>query len=255
MYCAHLLTHLSSGQPTTPTSLPPPSVPSLLDPQEPPSSVPAPPLPPSPPLTTSCSLMDFKMPHSPAPLATALFPTFKPAAGPISRLPPEKRARLEEQGTHARPMIVCEITMILHCSQTRHGDSITEGNCTLEKLQCKASEQRQNRWNSELGMQSWYENTCAHIHSYSLHFTAVDDGLPAVPPLNVQIPHDYPATSPECVMAAYQGELKSNFLREVSRLLLEQLTHCDHNYSLSYILQTWESSVLKVTSAMISTRE
>ena len=109
MHCAHLLTHSSSGQPATPTSLPPPSVPSLPESQEPPSSVSAPPLPPSPPLTTSCSLMDFKMPHSPTPLATTLFPTFQPAADPISRLPPEKRARLEEQGTHTRPLIVVSV--------------------------------------------------------------------------------------------------------------------------------------------------
>ena len=144
--------------------------------------------------------------------------------------------------------------MKLFHSKARHGDSFTERNSTLEELQRKASEQwRQNRWNSELGMQSWYVHT--HMHTHSPHIAVVDDGLPAVPPLNVQIPHDYPATSPKCIMTAYQGEVKSSFLREVGRLLLERLIHCGHNYSLSFILQTWESSVLKVTSAMISTRE
>ena len=99
----------------------------------------------------------------------------------------------------------------------------------------------------------------AHTHTHStlkfldLFKSLVDDGLPSVPPLTVHIPHDYPATSPECTMTGYQGE--GSFLREISRLLLDQLTHCDHNYSLSYILQSWESSVLKVTSAIISVGE
>ena len=71
-----------------------------------PSTPPRPPIPPTPPISLlSRDLHDFKSLSSPPPLSSNLEPTFCPDEDPLDRLPPEKKAKLDEQG--AKCLCVC----------------------------------------------------------------------------------------------------------------------------------------------------
>ena len=89
---SHAHTH-TGGQTLPPsTSTAPPT----SDPLIAPSTPSRPPIPSTPPIS-STSLHNFKMLHSPPPLSSYLYPTLDSDEDPLDRLPPEKRAKLEEQ--------------------------------------------------------------------------------------------------------------------------------------------------------------
>lgn len=92
----------------------------------------------------------------------------------------------------------------------------------------------------------------AILYHVSISLVAVDNGLPSVPPITVHIPWNYPSSSPVCQLSSYQSDSSTAFLREVALLLGNQLTCCQHNYSLSFLLGCWENSVLEVTSKEIN---
>ena len=87
----HTHTHTHTGVPSLApsTSTAPPT-------SDSPSTPSRPPIPSTPPIS-STSLHNFKMLHSPPPLSSYLYPTLDSDEDPLDRLPPEKRAKLEEQ--------------------------------------------------------------------------------------------------------------------------------------------------------------
>jgi len=74
--------------------------------------------------------------------------------------------------------------------------------------------------------------------------TMNDKNLPSVPPLHVEVPEDYPTTSPVCRTAdsAYDA---TEFLRKVKSVLESQVEHMPNTYSLTALLDVWEMSVRK----------
>ena len=61
---------------------------------------PRPPVPPTPPMSSSMSLLDFKILHSPPPLSSYLQPVLEERqdSDPLDRLPVHKKRKLDEQG-------------------------------------------------------------------------------------------------------------------------------------------------------------
>ena len=65
---------------------------------------------------------------------------------------------------------------------------------------------------------------------------------PAVPPVRLAVPSDYPARSPRCLhdRLAYSG---TPFLRRVHQYLLSRLQKLPDHYTVSQLLHQWEMSV------------
>ena len=81
----------------------------------------------------------------------------------------------------------------------------------------------------------------------SLSLLTVDEDLPKVPSLTVCIPPGYPNTSPECDLNSYLNS--TPLLTEVGRLLSDTLAHCCDSYTLSFLLSSWETSLLRALSS------
>lgn len=82
-----------------------------------------------------------------------------------------------------------------------------------------------------------------------LECSLADNGLPRVPSLTVRIPPSYPMSSPECDLSHYAG---TSFLKDVSSMLSDRLSRSSASYTLSSLLASWESCVLRVTSKELS---
>lgn len=78
-------------------------------------------------------------------------------------------------------------------------------------------------------------------------FLPVDEDLPKVPSLTVCIPPGYPNTSPECDLRSYLDS--TPLLMEVGKLLSDTLSHCCESYTLSFLLSSWETSLLRALSS------
>lgn len=88
---------------------------------------------------------------------------------------------------------------------------------------------------------------CVYVMYASLSLPSVDEDLPKVPSLTVCIPPGYPNTSPECDLNSYLNS--TPLLTEVGRLLSDTLAHCCDSYTLSFLLSSWETSLLKALSS------
>ena len=82
----------------------------------------------------------------------------------------------------------------------------------------------------------------------------VDDGLPAVPSITVQISPNYPQISPECMLNSFHNSNKQ-FIKDVGKAVSNQLSLCQHSFSLSFILQTLEDAVFERTAKALMNKE
>ena len=84
----------------------------------------------------------------------------------------------------------------------------------------------------------------------------MDDGLPAVPSLTVQLPPSYPREPPMCDLKHYFNDSNvTPFVRDVGKLLSEKLSRSSSNYSLSSLLTDWELAVLRAMSKELSAQD
>ncbi|XP_065357329.1 mediator of RNA polymerase II transcription subunit 15 [Calliphora vicina] len=86
-----------------------------------------------------------------------------------------------------------------------------------------------------------------NIKSIKLICCLDDKKLPSVPPVNVNIPEDYPSASPECSLIE-QDYSATAFLKAVQNALMSRIAKLPKLYSLSHLLDTWEMSVRQACS-------
>ena len=77
--------------------------------------------------------------------------------------------------------------------------------------------------------------------SFKLECNLKRDGLPAVPPLIVIIPADYPCSSPESDLSELYDA--TPFLREVKKRFVEDMVSVGGEYTLSHLLTCWDRVV------------
>ena len=175
----------------------------------------APPLPPHPtpePPKRQASLKEFKIIPSPPPTASNLLATMPGSPFSVDRLPPAKRLCNREEPSIS-PALMRELAQLEHFKIQRLPQPSRFDKATV--LEC----------------------------------SLVDDGLPRVPSLTVRIPPSYPTVSPECDLSHYSG---TSFLKDVSNMLSEKLSRSSAAYTLSSLLASWETCVLRVTSKELS---
>ncbi|XP_073826522.1 mediator complex subunit 15 [Musca autumnalis] len=74
-----------------------------------------------------------------------------------------------------------------------------------------------------------------------------DKKLPCVPPVSVNIPEDYPWSSPECSLIEHDYSA-TPFLNAVQNALVARIAKLPKLHSLSHLLDTWEMSVRQACS-------
>ncbi|XP_065216792.1 mediator of RNA polymerase II transcription subunit 15-like isoform X1 [Planococcus citri] len=89
-----------------------------------------------------------------------------------------------------------------------------------------------------------------HNGSKSVHLTCwLDDKhSPCIPPVQITIPDDYPASSPKCNMSNYEYGA-SKFLRMIQDALQARISKLSAKFTVSQLLDTWEMSVRETCSA------
>jgi len=71
-----------------------------------------------------------------------------------------------------------------------------------------------------------------------------DKNLPHVPPITVEVPDNYPESSPSCDCSGDEYDA-TPFLQKVQKHLTSQISNLPDTYSISALLDTWEMSVRK----------
>lgn len=74
-----------------------------------------------------------------------------------------------------------------------------------------------------------------------------DSYLPCVPPLYVEIPEDYPVSSPSCTLLEHEMNA-TQFLESIQQIFSARMLKMPSLYSLSHILDTWEMSIRQACS-------
>uniref|UniRef100_T1PCS5 Mediator of RNA polymerase II transcription subunit 15 n=1 Tax=Musca domestica TaxID=7370 RepID=T1PCS5_MUSDO len=74
-----------------------------------------------------------------------------------------------------------------------------------------------------------------------------DKKLPCVPPVSINIPEDYPWSSPECSLIEHDYSA-TPFLKAVQNALVARIAKLPKLHSLSHLLDTWEMSVRQACS-------
>ncbi|KAI9586062.1 mediator of RNA polymerase II transcription subunit 15 [Glossina fuscipes] len=74
-----------------------------------------------------------------------------------------------------------------------------------------------------------------------------DKKLPSVPPININIPEEYPLSSPDCILIE-QDYTCTSFLKSVQSAFTARIAKLPKLYSLSHLLNTWEMSVRQACS-------
>ncbi|XP_061387400.1 mediator of RNA polymerase II transcription subunit 15-like [Musca vetustissima] len=74
-----------------------------------------------------------------------------------------------------------------------------------------------------------------------------DKKLPCVPPVSINIPEDYPWSSPECSLIEHDYSA-TPFLNAVQNALVARIAKLPKLHSLSHLLDTWEMSVRQACS-------
>lgn len=72
----------------------------------------------------------------------------------------------------------------------------------------------------------------------------VDDSLPAMPPLIMTISPDYPSSSPHVQFNT--DSPPPVFMKELEETMKERLAKCSYQYTISYVLETLESTLLQI---------
>lgn len=75
-----------------------------------------------------------------------------------------------------------------------------------------------------------------------------------VPSIIVQISPNYPMVSPECGLDAYHSSNKQ-FIKDIGRVVSNQLSLCQQSFSLSFVLQTLEDAVFELSAKILSAEE
>jgi len=78
-----------------------------------------------------------------------------------------------------------------------------------------------------------------------------DLNLPAVPPIEISVPQNYPFSSPECKTANYNA---NPFLQKVQRQLSSRLQRMPERYSVTSVLDAWESSIRQACIAEVTVK-
>ncbi|XP_031618871.1 mediator of RNA polymerase II transcription subunit 15 [Contarinia nasturtii] len=73
-----------------------------------------------------------------------------------------------------------------------------------------------------------------------------DPYLPCIPPLYIDIPEDYPETSPSCTLLDEMSA--TQFLDSIQKIFSARMLKMPSLYSLSHILDTWEMSIRQACS-------
>ncbi|CAH3019234.1 unnamed protein product, partial [Porites evermanni] len=76
-----------------------------------------------------------------------------------------------------------------------------------------------------------------------------DLNLPAVPPIEISVPSNYPYSSPECKTSNYNA---NPFLQKVQRQLSSRLQRMPEMYSVTSVLDAWESSIRLACKAEVT---
>ncbi|XP_065202466.1 mediator of RNA polymerase II transcription subunit 15-like [Planococcus citri] len=86
--------------------------------------------------------------------------------------------------------------------------------------------------------------------SKAVHLTCwLDDRhLPCIPPVQITIPADYPASSPKCNMSDYEYGATS-FLQMIQDALQARISKLPARFTVSQLLDSWEMSVRETCSA------
>lgn len=85
-------------------------------------------------------------------------------------------------------------------------------------------------------------------------FSPADENLPAVPPLHIVLPANYPTLSPICDLSHYK-QSSVPFIKEVGTLLSTRLAKKTFVYSLSTLLDYWELCILKAMATELQSDE
>lgn len=84
-----------------------------------------------------------------------------------------------------------------------------------------------------------------------LHCSINDLNLPAVPPIEISVPQNYPLSSPECKTANYNA---NPFLQKVQRQLSSRLQRMPETYSVTSVLDAWEYSIRQACMAEVAVK-
>jgi len=88
------------------------------------------------------------------------------------------------------------------------------------------------------------------IESNTLLQCSINDlNLPAVPPIVISVPQNYPYSSPECKTANYDA---NPFLQKVQKQLSSRLQRMPEMYSVTSVLNAWESSIRQACNAEVA---
>ncbi|XP_068748520.1 mediator of RNA polymerase II transcription subunit 15-like isoform X2 [Montipora capricornis] len=94
--------------------------------------------------------------------------------------------------------------------------------------------------------------TTGPVHSNTLlHCSIHDLNLPAVPPIEISVPQNYPFSSPECKTANYNA---NPFLQRVQRQLSSRLQRMPDMYSVTSVLDAWELSIRQACIAEVAVK-
>lgn len=74
-----------------------------------------------------------------------------------------------------------------------------------------------------------------------------DPYLTCVPPIFIEIPDDYPLSSPTCTLLEHEMNA-TKFLDSVQKIFTARMLKMPSLYSLSHILDTWEMSIRQACS-------
>ncbi|XP_020607564.1 mediator of RNA polymerase II transcription subunit 15-like [Orbicella faveolata] len=84
----------------------------------------------------------------------------------------------------------------------------------------------------------------------SIFLCVLDDlNLPAVPPIEISVPQNYPYSSPECKTANYDA---NPFLQKVQKQLSSRLQRMPEMYSVTSVLNAWELSIRQACNAEVA---
>lgn len=74
-----------------------------------------------------------------------------------------------------------------------------------------------------------------------------DPYLTSVPPMYIEVPEDYPQSSPSCTLFGHEMNA-TKFLESVKKIFAARMLKMPSLYSLSHILDTWEMSIRQACS-------
>lgn len=71
--------------------------------------------------------------------------------------------------------------------------------------------------------------------------------LPCIPPLYIDIPQDYPTSSPSCMLLEHEMNA-TKFLESTQKIFSARMLKMPSLYTLSHVLDTWEMSIRQACS-------